>query len=91
MYKQISVSVVYNQRRTIINTIIYKKGKCYIYIYILIYVYTRPKRVAVSVENIVGFDGTVKDLLLNVPQHKGMYSTKIRLCSVVTTFMFRHY
>jgi hypothetical protein len=62
----------------------------YIHTYILTYVYTRPKHVAVSAENRVVFDGTVKDLLLNVPQHKGMYSTTLRLCSVVTTFMFRH-
>ena len=56
------------------------------YVYIYTYVYTRPKHVAVSTENLVVFDGTVKDLLLNVPQH----STRIHLCSVVTNFMVRH-
>ena len=79
-----SVSVVYDQRR-VINTTIYKKVKCNIYIYI----YIRLKHVAVPTENVVVFDGTVKDLLLSISQHERMYSTKIRLCSVVTIFAVR--
>ena len=61
----------------------------YVYIYIYIYIYTRLEHVTVSTEMVVVFDGTVKDLLLNIPQYKVMYSTKISSCSVVTIFMVR--
>ena len=61
----------------------------HIHTYICTCIYT-TETCSCFYKNVVVFDGTVKDLLLNVPQHKRMYATKIRLCGVVTTLMFRH-